>query len=552
MLKSNLFFQIFFALYTSVAVALLLFGLGPAVAAGFPGVRSIFENAAQGSDFTGFFFRAMVLAIPYADAPAEIALDYFLSFLNIGLGVFLVWKRPGDWVARLLGLAMVGTAMAFNWQTHNVVAVALELAPPRQPPPLGPFIVNHYIFHAISGAAYVHALLIFPNGKLVPRRSLWFLVLIYFLMLQEIVFPVLKTIYGRALFSPVGILDAQDPLFRYVQLLFGSRGAGLIVTIAHFQFGIEQPVRSLHAIINSETFFLIFFFGLLIPVVGVISQVYRYRAVSTLKERTQTKIVVWALALAFGAGFAIALGILSYALLEGARVGTAMPRHLEDLSARIFPPLFAVIPLAFIIAILRHRLFDIDLVINRTLVYGPLTAILAGLFAALNRIFQSVFVAITGETSDLAIVLTTLLVTMAFEPIRVRLQKLVDHRFKEIPDPTKELKAFGEQVGALIQMNEAEPIAQRLLDAAVRVFNPESAVVQLGGDALMRVVRTHGEWKGDSKINVPLLSAGARIGLIELGARRNGAEYTAKDKEILAEAASLAARAIEIAGRRAH
>lgn len=90
---------------------------------------------------------------------------------------------------------------------------------------------------------------------------------------------------------------------------------------------------------------------------------------------------------------------------------------------------------AFAIAILRYRLYEIDLIINRTLVYGTLTALLAGVYTASIALSQRVFVAATGEESDAAIVLTTLIVVSLFTPLKTRLQTLVDTRFKPAPSP---------------------------------------------------------------------------------------------------------------------
>ena len=88
-------------------------------------------------------------------------LDYLLSGVNLGLGVFLVWRRPQDGVARLLGLAMVGTAAAFNLQAHTAFATVDTVAPE-----LHAIVPIHWVLHAVSGAAYLHALLVFPNGIL--------------------------------------------------------------------------------------------------------------------------------------------------------------------------------------------------------------------------------------------------------------------------------------------------------------------------------------------------------------------------------------------------
>jgi hypothetical protein len=88
------------------------------------------------------------------------------------------------------------------------------------------------------------------------------------------------------------------------------------------------------------------------------------------------------------------------------------------------------LPIAIGVAITRYRLYEIDRLINRTLVYGSLTAILAGIFTAGVGLAQRVFIATTGDKSDASIVLATLVVATAYAPIRKRLEAVVDRRFK--------------------------------------------------------------------------------------------------------------------------
>jgi hypothetical protein len=90
-------------------------------------------------------------------------------------------------------------------------------------------------------------------------------------------------------------------------------------------------------------------------------------------------------------------------------------------------------PAATAIAMSRHRLFDIDVLLGRTLVYVPLMAILGGLYTASIAFFQRLFVEATGGTSDIAIVLTVLMVAAAFTPVRKTLEGLVERRFP-LPD----------------------------------------------------------------------------------------------------------------------
>lgn len=86
--------------------------------------------------------------------------------------------------------------------------------------------------------------------------------------------------------------------------------------------------------------------------------------------------------------------------------------------------------LAILIAVSRYRLYQIDQIINRTVVFGALSAILAGVYTASITLSQRLFVAVTGERSDAAIVLTTLIVAATFTPMKTRLQAAVDARMK--------------------------------------------------------------------------------------------------------------------------
>jgi hypothetical protein len=100
------------------------------------------------------------------------------------------------------------------------------------------------------------------------------------------------------------------------------------------------------------------------------------------------------------------------------------------LGQAFFAAAAAFLAVAIGIAILRYRLYEIDLIINRTLVYGALSAILAGVYTASITLSQRLFMATTGERSDAAIVLTTLIVAATFTPIKTRLQATVDRGIK--------------------------------------------------------------------------------------------------------------------------
>jgi hypothetical protein len=101
------------------------------------------------------------------------------------------------------------------------------------------------------------------------------------------------------------------------------------------------------------------------------------------------------------------------------------------------------IPISIGIAILCYRLYEIDTLINRTLVYGALTAILVALYFSGIVVLQRVFVALTGEQSTLAVVASTLLIAALFNPLRRRIQGFIDRRFyRHKYDVRKTLETF--------------------------------------------------------------------------------------------------------------
>jgi hypothetical protein len=173
----------------------------------------------------------------------------------------------------------------------------------------------------------------------------------------------------------------------------------------------------------------------------VFAQVYRYRHISTPIERQQTKWVV------FGAVIAL-LGLL----LLGSLLTTVLRVFIPLQSLGLLPSVILVtsiylllllIPLSLAIAILRYRLWDVDVLINRTLVYGTLTGILALVYLGSIIAFQALVRGLFYQTSDVAIVLSTLLIAALFQPLRRLIQTIIDRRFyRRKYDAAKTLAAF--------------------------------------------------------------------------------------------------------------
>ncbi len=154
-------------------------------------------------------------------------------------------------------------------------------------------------------------------------------------------------------------------------------------------------------------------------------------------ERQQIKWFAYA-----AAGSVIATGL---AYLIPIVVDT--PLWFERMGFALNIAFIPAIPIAIGIAILRYRLYDIDIIINRTLVYGSLTAMLVALYFVGIVVLQRVFVFLTGEQSTLAVVASTLLIAALFNPLRRRIQSFIDRRFyRRNYDAAKTLQGFSAQL----------------------------------------------------------------------------------------------------------
>jgi hypothetical protein len=125
--------------------------------------------------------------------------------------------------------------------------------------------------------------------------------------------------------------------------------------------------------------------------------------------------------------FAYAVAILAIvSTLYVITIAIDAPRGFEWAANAIFTAAGTTIPIAIGIAILRYRLYDIDILINRTLVYGSLTVTLVALYFGAIVVLQRVIVLLTGQQSTLAVVASTLVIAALFTPLRRRIQSFID------------------------------------------------------------------------------------------------------------------------------
>jgi hypothetical protein len=166
------------------------------------------------------------------------------------------------------------------------------------------------------------------------------------------------------------------------------------------------------------------------------SQIYRYRRVSSEAQRRQTRWVVFGTTLAVVGTLPFQLP-LDFSLVDG---DTPFVLLLLEMG---FALSMLLIPLSISVAVLRSRLFDVDVLINHTLVYGSLSATLVALYFGGIVVLQRVFVVLTGQRSTLAVVASTLLIAALFTPFRHRVQSFIDRRFyRSKYDARKTLERF--------------------------------------------------------------------------------------------------------------
>lgn len=189
---------------------------------------------------------------------------------------------------------------------------------------------------------------------------------------------------------------------------------------------VEEALGFVPKILPGESLWLGYLDGVIwVAVVFAIlgSQVYRYQATSSREQRQQTKWALFGICVSLGGILLLNLG---YAVIPGG----LQHGSLYDLSAYWLFPLFTTaIPISLGIAMLRSRLWDVDRVINRALVYGSLTVSLAALYVGAVIGLQALSGAVIGERSDLAVAVATLAVAAMFNPWRRRLQRFIDRRF---------------------------------------------------------------------------------------------------------------------------
>ncbi len=261
--------------------------------------------------------------------------------------------------------------------------------------------------------------------------------------------------------------------------------------------------------------------------VGIAAQIYRYVRVSDRLQRQQTKWIV------LGVSGAIVTSIV-FAFIGPLfpTVGGSDSDPSYDLTGTTGIALTSLfIPLTLGLAMFRYRLWDIDLVVNRTLVYGTLTAGLVGLYL----IVVGGLDAVVQTRAHLEItLLATALVAVVFAPLRGRLQSGVNRlMYGERDDPYRVLTRVGERVGTALAPHAA---LQAIVEtAAAALKSPYAAITLKQGDTFLPAA-SHGTFDG-VPLRLPLEYQGEAVGELLIAPRGPREKYSATDRRLLEDLA---------------
>jgi hypothetical protein len=368
---------------------------------------------------------------PQGYAGYLILLDIVVLLAHVVIAAVIFFRRPFDWMALLVATALV------------VNGAIIPLSHGGDPAGLNQTIWNylHSLVTFVGMVTSIVLLTLFPDGRFVPRWTRLFAL-------------VWAVIIFLALFLPNSALSLTTwkPLPRLLLLLT--------------------------------------FTG-----IGSYAQIYRYSRVSTPLERQQTK---WAL---LGL-IAAAMSPLAYFYFTTQPSGVAaasVPNILfQRMGASFFALAMAVrlfsftlraiyfllFPLSFAVAILRYRLWDIDILIRRTLIYSVLTGLLIAIYFGSVLVMQAGFLAFTGQgRSEVVTVFSTLAIAAVFVPLRNRVQNEIDKRFYHRKyDAAQTLASFSETLREEVDLDQ---LCKRVLIVVEETMQPKYVSLWVKGKTIV-------------------------------------------------------------------
>jgi signal transduction histidine kinase len=385
------------------------------------------------------------------------------------VAIFVFWRRPRDPAARLFFLSSSWIVAALT--TVLAGLQVLDFATPRA---FGLFWLSLGGTSLLASPVFLHLVLVWPQPHPLVVRRPWLIPLAYGGALGLGGSALLATKLG----SPNALtwMATWEPIGGLVELLAGGLAIGALLTT------------------------------------------YRYSATGS-QGRAQIR---WVL---FGLGLAFALGLLLGALPEWL---TGRPLLDRNLLALVGLPM----PLSVAVAVLRYRLFDIDLLINRTLVYGGLTLAIAGTYVA---VVSGVGALLQTGDNVLVSLLATVLVAILFQPVRERLQRAANRLlYGERDEPYRVLSRLGQR---LESTNTSTTILPAIVDTVAQALKLPYVAIALQQRGTLVVAAAAGHPGAGDLVSLPLVFQTETVGQLVVAPRAPGEAFTPADRRLLADIA---------------
>jgi signal transduction histidine kinase/plastocyanin len=479
-----------FALFT--AVVWLLLGLLPILGAVSPSFHDWMHEIGRRGGIGGQFAANAAQASHNATAGGQVVLDYIFSIFNLALSAVLMRLRPKDRTASLLALGMVGSAVAFNLQGHD----ALQVVPVGT---LGVVTAWHEMVHVLSGVAYTFALLTFPDGELLrstgPMRrvravllgiaAFFFTILSLFTVEDHTVGLVI--VFG--VFIPVAGLIAQALRYRRAhneeerqrsRLLLWALGAATFIAIPLMFITGAIETKPEGTTVEYEVALAepgVYFYRCdphpvdMVGVVTVAADGPRFVEIQAIDDEFNMDNFELAAArnntIRFTNNDADLHNVAIYRnedMTDPVFVGKEFSGQPGGIVAfRIFRVVFALIPIALIVGLVRFRMWDVNRVVNRTLAYGLIVGFVSLAYLALVLIVG----ALVGRGGRLGLVLSiavTVVVAAVFQPVRDRARRLANKIvYGKRATPYEVLSEFSNRVGAAPDLETVIPQLARIV-----------------------------------------------------------------------------------------
>jgi hypothetical protein len=358
------------------------------------------------------------------DVINEVVYILMIFLLPTSLGVLIVYQKsdnPIGWLLIALGIANV----VIQFVREVTIFANFTSTPPLSISPLINLIQNQiwvWVFIILFGL-----LSIFPDGKLPSKGWRFILVGIFILGLGIILSSTIEDPMQSAFFlaNPLPLPEFTHTIyqvFRIISIVFGI----LMVVLGLSAYYIMRFVRAK----------------------GVQRQQYKWLGLSVLFT-----------------GIVIPIGTI-LGVFMGSIGGQLLLRYS-----------LILVPVGIGIAVLRFRLYDIDVIIRRTLVYAAITILLIIIYFGTVLLMQFLLAAFTGQQSPIAIVISTLIIAALFNPLRIRVQEFIDRQFyRRKYDAEKAMSAFAEAARDEVELQN---LVHALLNVSQDTMQPDNASLWL-------------------------------------------------------------------------